>query len=145
MEHSISPEEWLGEMRRATRNTTLDFLGIQIADASAEKIVLRMEITDKARQPMGLLHGGINLVLAESAASIHACWGIDLSQLAPVGIEISASHVRSARAGWVRAEGRVVRRTRQLIVHEVDILNEENSELLSKCRVTNFFKALRRD
>lgn len=142
MESLVDPNIWLTEMKNATQNTALEHLGIEIASATEERIVLRMPITDKVRQPMGLLHGGINLVLAESAASIHACWGIDLTAVAPVGIEISASHLRSARDGWIRAEAVVLRRAKQLIVHEVDIVDEARNLLLSKCRVTNFYKVI---
>jgi 1,4-dihydroxy-2-naphthoyl-CoA hydrolase len=104
-----------------------------------------MPITDKARQPYGLLHGGISMVLAETAASMHACWGVDLTKMLPVGIEINGSHVRSAKEGVVRAEGKVVRRTRSIIVHQVDIILDETDQLLCTARVTNFYKKVGED
>jgi uncharacterized protein (TIGR00369 family) len=92
---------------------------------------------------MGLLHGGINMVLAETAASLHACWGVDLSEKVPVGIEINGSHVRAATQGWVRVEGRVIRRTRSLVFHQVDMIDEASGEVLSTGRVTNYYKAVK--
>ena len=115
-------------------------LGIEIEEINAERIVLSLPITDAVRQPMGLLHGGVNMVLAESAASMHACWGVDLSKTVPVGIEINGSHLRSASTGRVRAVGEVVRRSRTLVVHEVKIFHEETGKLLCVARVTNFYK-----
>ena len=115
-------------------------LGIEVEEINAERIVLVMPITDAARQPMGLLHGGVSMVLAESAASMHSCWGLDLSKTAPVGIEINGSHLRSASQGKVRAVGEVVRRSRSLVVHEVKIFHVESGRLLCVARVTNFLK-----
>lgn len=129
------------DLREMHRNTVDEMLGVEVAEIDEDNIVLRMPITDRARQPMGLLHGGVSMVLAESAASIHACWGVDLSKRAPVGIEINGSHVRSASEGMVKAVATVVRRSRSLVVHQVEIIHEETDRVLSVARVTNFYKS----
>ena len=108
----------------------------------AESILLRMPMSDRARQPLGLLHGGISMVLAETAASLHACWDVDLSRSVPVGIEINGSHLRSASEGHILAKGKVVRRSSKLTVHNVEITHEESDRLLCVARVTNFYKAV---
>ena len=79
-------------------------------------------------------------VLAESAASLHACWFVDLTEKAPEGIEINGSHIRSASEGTVRAVGRVLRRTRTHIFHQVEIILEETGALLSTARVINYYR-----
>ena len=122
--------------------TALEPLGVQVLAVDEQHMLLRMPITDAARQPAGLLHGGISLLLAESAASMHACWGIDLRARFPVGIEINGSHLRSASVGHVRAEATLIRGSLNLAVHEVRITNEETGELLCLTRVTNFYKKL---
>lgn len=142
---SADEKIWMDWFDKIHAGTAVEHLGITIQAVSSDQIVLKMPITDKARQPYGLLHGGISMVLAETAASLHACWGIDLTKVLPVGIEINGSHVRSASEGIVRAEARVVRRTRSLIVHQVDILLEDPDQLLSSARVTNFYKATGKD
>jgi 1,4-dihydroxy-2-naphthoyl-CoA hydrolase len=101
-----------------------------------------MPISEKTRQPLGLFHGGMSLVLAESAASMHSCWGLDLMKVNPVGIEINASHLNIAREGTVRATARVLRRGRSIIVHEVEIHHVETGNLLCLSRVTNFLKSV---
>ncbi len=133
----------LDTMRRFASINASVHLGIEITRYDADGMVLTMPITDKSRQPMGILHGGISLVLAESAASMHACWGVDLTQRSPAGIEINASHLRTAHDGNVRATARVVRRGRSIIVHEVEIHHVETGQLLCVSRVTNFYSAVR--
>ncbi len=112
---------------------------IELVSIDEDQIVLRMAITDKTRQPFGLLHGGVSMVLAESAGSMHACWGTDLTAVNPVGIEISGSHVGGARDGHVIATGRVLRRGRTVVVHEVKIVHEETGKLLNVSRTTNLY------
>jgi len=133
---------WMDWFDQSFNKTAAENLGITVHSIDADLIVLKMPITDKARQPYGLLHGGISMVLAETAASMHACWGVDLTKMLPVGIEINGSHVRSAKEGVVRAEGKVIRRTRSIIVHQVDIILDETDQLLCTTRVTNFYKKI---
>ena len=98
-------------------------MGIEILEASAERMVARMPVAGN-RQPFGLLHGGANVVLAESlgsmAAAIHA--GPDRM---PVGIEVSATHHRSATVGFVTAEARAITLGRTLASYEIVIVDDE--------------------
>jgi uncharacterized protein (TIGR00369 family) len=136
---------WLENFERFRENTAGAFLGIKLESISDDQIVLTMPISDRTRQPYGLLHGGITMALVESAASIHASWGIDLSKVVPVGIEINGSHVRSATEGTVRAVGKVVRRSRSMIVHQVDVYLVETGNLLSTARMTNYYKPVSKE
>jgi 1,4-dihydroxy-2-naphthoyl-CoA hydrolase len=131
---------WFDFFEASRARTVAGPLDISLVDIDESTIELRMPITDACRQPMGLLHGGVSMVLAETAASMHACWGVDLSAVVPVGVEIGGSHLRSAREGTVRALGRVVRRTRSLIVHQIDMYHVESGDHLCTARVTNFYK-----
>ena len=134
LSHSID------DFERIIPNTALEPLGIHVTSVSEDSLSLRMPITNASRQPFGLLHGGISLLLAESAASMHSCWGIDLNSVFPVGIEINGSHLRSASSGFVVATAQLLRRSKTLAVHEVKIVHEETNELLCVCRVTNYYK-----
>src|SRR5271167_2645630 len=120
--------------------TAAEALGVEIASVDSEHIVLRMPMSDRARQPLGLLHGGISMVLAETAASLHACWEVDLARSVPVGIEINGSHIRSAADGHILAKASLVRRSSKLIVHTVEISHQESGRALCLARVTNFYK-----
>ena len=136
---------WLAGFSDSRKNTAVEHLEISLVAISDDKIEMLMPITDKTRQPYGLLHGGITMALAETAASVHAGWGVDFDERLPVGIEINGSHVRSASEGTVRAVGTVIRRSRTMIVHQVDIFHEDTGKLLSTTRVTNYYKPVKRE
>lgn len=120
--------------------TALEANRMEITEIDEDRAVMTMPVNDSGRQPMGLLHGGMTLLLAESVASLHACWGVDLSKRQPVGIEIGGSHLRSCTDGSVRAVAKVVRRSSSFIVHSVEIFDESTGALLTICRVTNFYR-----
>ncbi|MBV8415722.1 MAG: PaaI family thioesterase [Verrucomicrobia bacterium] len=130
------------QLRALLPNTAPEALGVEIVSVDAEHILLRMPMSDRVRQPYGLLHGGISMVLAETAASLHACWDVDLARSTPVGIEINGSHLRSASDGHILAKGSVIRRSAKLAVHNVEIRHEETDRLLCLARVTNFYKVI---
>ena len=117
-------------------------LGIEVISVSDEGVILECDITDAVRQPMGLLHGGVSVLIAESAASLHAAWCADLTKVAPVGVDINGTHLRSATEGRVRATTHTLRQTRTFIFHEVNIEHVETGELLCKVRISNFFKPI---
>jgi 1,4-dihydroxy-2-naphthoyl-CoA hydrolase len=121
-------------------NTALEPLGVEVLSVDENGLTLRMPITNSARQPFGLLHGGISLLLAESAASMHSAWDINPTEVIPVGIEINGSHLRSATSGYVLAVARLLRRSKALAVHSVEIIHEETKDQLCTCRVTNYYK-----
>ncbi len=131
------------DLNAVSRHTIMEALDIRVDEFSENNIALSMPISDATRQPYGLLHGGVSMVLAETAASYHACWGIDLNEKAPVGIEINGSHLNSAESGTIRAVGKVLRKSASLIVHEIEIFHVESGKLLCVSRVTNFYKKLR--
>ncbi|MBN1335646.1 MAG: PaaI family thioesterase [Deltaproteobacteria bacterium] len=134
------PDTW-AEVFEAVRSTTATAaLGITLVQAAPDRMVMEMPITDAVRQPYGLLHGGASALLAETVASFHACWGQDLARVSPVGIELNISHLHAVRSGHVRASGRVLRRTRHTVVHEVEIVHVETGRLVAVARVTNLLR-----
>lgn len=148
MDLTYFPEDeqvWLENFPRFTANTAVEHLEIKLESVRADQIVMTMPITEKTLQPAGLLHGGITMALVESASSMHACWGKDLSKVVPVGIEINGSHIRSATEGNVRAVAQVVRRSKTLIVHQVDVYLVETGKLITTARITNFYKPVNRE
>jgi uncharacterized protein (TIGR00369 family) len=138
---TTSREAFVAGYAASRSRTVAGALGIDLVDIDPDTVTLRMTISDASRQPFGLLHGGVSMVLAESAASLHACWGVDLSVRVPVGIEINGSHVGSATEGTVEAVGRVLRRGRTLVVHEVQVTHVDTGRTLCIARVTNLLRA----
>ena len=137
-------ENWKKAWPLLRKSTAIELLSPELESVNEESITLKVEITNHARQPLGLLHGGVSMLLAESAASMHSCWGLDLPQEYPVGIEINGSHIRSATEGYILVEAKLIRRSRTLVHHEVSIIEEKTNRLLSTIRVTNLLRHRRR-
>ena len=113
-------------------------MGIELVELSAERAVATMPVEGNT-QPIGILHGGAHVVLAESlgsfAANVHAHpWGY------AVGIEINASHHASAKAGLVTGTCTAIKLGRTLTTHEIKMTDEQGN-LLSTVRITNFLRA----
>jgi uncharacterized protein (TIGR00369 family) len=95
-----------------------------------------MPITDAARQPFGLLHGGVSVVLAESCASVGTWLNIDQDTQTAVGIEINANHLRAKRDGVVTATGTPLYKGRTTFVWDIRITDEQTKLVcVSRCTV----------
>jgi 1,4-dihydroxy-2-naphthoyl-CoA hydrolase len=92
-------------------------MGIRIVSASAERVEATMPVHGNT-QPYGLLHGGASCVLAETIGSLGAALHAGLDRIV-VGIEISATHHRSAREGEVTAVATLVHGGRTLVTYEI--------------------------
>lgn len=113
-------------------------MGIELKEVSAERTVATMPVEGNT-QPLGVLHGGAHVVLAESlgsiAANVHAHpWGY------AVGIELNASHHSSVTEGIVTGTCTAVKLGKSLTTHEVK-MTDEKGNLLSTVRITNFLRA----
>src|SRR5256885_10456551 len=108
-------------MRSSADRTVLKTLDIKVESAERERVVLSMPVTERVHQYTGLLHGGVSVVLAETAASIGAALNTDLTRFTPVGVEINANHLRSVAKGRVVAEARPVYIGRQMTVWAIEI------------------------
>lgn len=108
-------------------------LGIKLISASRERVVATMPVEGNT-QPMGLLHGGASLVLAESlgsyGAAIHAGPG-----KAVVGLDINATHHRSARSGLVTGVATPLSAGKTVATFEVVISNESGQRICT-ARIT---------
>lgn len=124
----------LENMRSRTDQTVLKTLNITIESAEKERVVLSMPVEERVHQYTGLLHGGVSVVLAETAAAIGAALNTDLTRFTPVGIEINANHLRSVSSGRVTAEAVPVYKGRQMSVWSIEIRDErERLICVSRC------------
>lgn len=108
-------------------------MGIEVVEASAERVVARMPVQGNT-QPFGLLHGGATCVLAESvgsiAATIHGAPTHDA-----VGIEISCSHHRGVRSGFVTATATPAKAGRQVATYTIEVVDHAGA-LVATARLT---------
>jgi uncharacterized protein (TIGR00369 family) len=124
----------LENMRNRTDQTVLKTLDIRIESAEKERVVLSMPVEERVHQYTGLLHGGVSVVLAETAAAIGAALNTDLTRFTPVGIEINANHLRSVSSGRVTAVAVPVYKGRQMSVWSIEIRDErERLICVSRC------------
>lgn len=105
------------------KGTLADRMGIEFVEASAERVVGRMPVEGNT-QPYGLLHGGASVVLAESLGSVGAAIHAGADRIA-VGIEINATHHRSATSGHVTGVATRIHGGRTLATYEIEITDDE--------------------
>jgi len=116
------------------QETLLTTLGIEIVEATKERVVARMPVTPKVHQPFGLLHGGASVALAETAASTGGWMQIDQEKERIVGLEINANHMRAKRDGVLTAIALPIHVGRRTHVFEVRITDEEGKLVcISRC------------
>lgn len=117
------------------KNTMIEHLGIEITEVDKDFLCGRMPVDARTHQPMGLLHGGASVVLAESLASMGAALQVDLTKKACVGLEINANHMRGISSGWVYGKATPVHVGRSTQVWETKITNEAG-DLICISRMT---------
>ena len=108
-------------------------LGIEIIEVSEQRLVATMPVEGNT-QPAGLLHGGANVVLAESLGSIGAQIHAGPSRRV-VGIDINATHHRSARAGLVTAVATPISLGKTLCSYEI-VITDESGQRTCTARIT---------
>jgi uncharacterized protein (TIGR00369 family) len=111
-----------------------DQLGIEILELSAKRVVARMPVDERTRQPFGILHGGASVALAETVASLGAIMNVDLDKSSAVGLEINANHLRAKRDGMVTATATPLHVGRSTQVWDIRIVDEEERPVcISRC------------
>jgi 1,4-dihydroxy-2-naphthoyl-CoA hydrolase len=119
-----------------SKNTLMETLNIEFVDAGEGFLVAKMPVNASVHQPMGLLHGGASVALAESVGSAASQFFINSKEQEVRGIEISANHLRSIREGVVTGTARIIHKGRTLHLWEIKITDEEGN-LISLCKLTN--------
>ena len=75
--------ESLADYEAMGPGTVFAAMKVKVEAVDDTSMTISMPVTDKVKQPFGLLHGGITMFLIESASSMHACWGVDLTKRVP--------------------------------------------------------------
>ena len=110
-------------------------LGIEHVELDPDRVVMRMPIDTRHRQPLGYLHGGASVVLAESVATAGAWLNCPPGKVA-FGSEINASHLRPKRSGTLTAIGTPIQVGSANQVWEVRIHDEDEKPVcVSRCRL----------
>lgn len=123
------------DLSQLTRGGLADRLGIQIAELTSQRVIATMPVTPDHHQPLGYLHGGASVALAETVASIGAFFNCPPGK-ATFGLEINANHVRPKRDGVVTAIGTPLHVGKSTQVWEVRIVDEQERLIcVSRCTI----------
>lgn len=99
-------------------------LGIVYEKISKDILIASMPVNENTIQPLGMLHGGASVALAETLSSIGAWLNVDENKQIAVGLEINANHIRTVRMGeWVKATAVALHKGAQTQVWETRIVN----------------------
>ncbi len=129
-------EEQMALANAFSAGTMMETLGIRYISSPEGTIAATMPVDARTIQPMGLLHGGATVALAESLGSVGSYLLVDRERQGVVGLEVNANHLKSARTGVVTATGRLVHHGRTTHVWDIRVTNEAG-ELVALCRLTN--------
>ncbi|MCE7053615.1 hotdog fold thioesterase [Algoriphagus sp. AGSA1] len=125
----------LDQLNQNGKNTMTDHLGIVFTAVGDDYLSAQMPVDERTKQPMGLLHGGANVVLAETLGSVAASLTIDLHKQVCVGLEINANHLRSVKSGTVTGTTTPIHIGKSTQVWEIKITNEQG-QLCCISRIT---------
>lgn len=130
-----------------TKNLSLDFLnklaedtmtshiGIQFTEVGEDYICATMPVDNRTKQSYGMLHGGANVVLAETLGSVAANFTVDNERQYCVGLEINANHLKSVREGFVKGVAKPIHLGKKTQVWEIRIFNPKD-QLTCISRIT---------
>jgi len=128
--------EQLARLTAEQHDTLSSLLGMEFVEVSGERIVVRMPVTDRVKQPFGILHGGATVALCETAASIGTFLGIDHDHFHAVGMEINCNHLRPTRGGTLIATATPLHRGRTTWVWDIRVQNDAGKLVaISRCTV----------
>lgn len=113
------------QLNSINTGTMADFLGIRFTEIGDNFLVATMPANERTLQPAGIVHGGANVALAESVASLAANLTIDRNLYRAVGQEINANHIRPVSTGLVTATAKPLHLGVTSQVWHIEIVNAD--------------------
>lgn len=125
----------VSHLQEISKNTMVDHLGIEFLELGKNYITAKMPVDPRTTQPMGLLHGGASIALAETLGSVASSILVDMNKFHCVGLEINANHIKSARKGYVTGKATPIHLGKKTHVWDIKITNEKD-DLVCVSRLT---------
>lgn len=122
-------------LNQRAKNTMSDHLHIDFIEVGEDYLVARMPVNERTKQPLGIMHGGASVVLAESVGSTGANLCVDGNDYYCVGLDINTNHIRAVRDGFVFGTARPYHLGKSTQVWSIEIKNEAE-KLISVSRLT---------
>ena len=117
------------------RGTLVEHLGIRITEVGEDYLAGTMPVDARTQQPLGILHGGASVTLAETLGSVAGTLCVDSRKLACVGQEINANHLRPVTSGVVTGTARPIHIGKRSQVWQIEI-RDERARLICISRLT---------
>ena len=121
----------LAKLNKFRANGLGSLLGINIVARNKNTLFAEMPISDKHKQPHGIVHGGATATLAETVASIAAWLCVDSEKYITVGLELNINHLRAVTKGVLIAESTAIHVGRSTQVWQINIYDEKNKQVSS--------------
>jgi 1,4-dihydroxy-2-naphthoyl-CoA hydrolase len=113
----------LAELEKWHTGTVVAHLGIEFTGIGEDWLAARMPVDHRTIQPMGILHGGASVLLAETLGSVASHLCIDSNTHYCVGLDINANHIRAVKEGYVTGEARPIHLGRSTHVWEIRMVD----------------------
>jgi 1,4-dihydroxy-2-naphthoyl-CoA hydrolase len=123
------------QLQAVSRDTLVDTIGIRVTEIGADFLRVSMPVSPRTHQPMGVLHGGASVALAETAGSLAANMCVDQALYVCMGQEINANHIRPVSSGIVTATARPYHIGKRTHVWGIEI-RDEQQRLVCVSRLT---------
>ncbi len=122
-------------INKLCKNTLMEHLGMQFTELTAGRVVATMPVDQRTVQPLGRLHGGATMALAESIGSIGSSFLVDTEKFHVLGVEISGSHIGTTTEDEVIAIGTIIHQGKSSHVWEIKV-QDKHQKLISLCRLS---------
>lgn len=116
----------LEEINNRNKNTMVDHFGITVTKITANTLECETVITNEMKQPFGIVHGGMNCVLAETIGSIASNLIVDPKLEHSVGQTITTNHIKAVRSGKLKAIATPIHIGKKTHTFEIKTFNENN-------------------
>ncbi|WP_434361697.1 hotdog fold thioesterase [Parasalinivibrio latis] len=124
----------LESLNASSSNTLVEHLGIIYTSFDENSLSGTMPVVPHTHQPLGMLHGGASVVLAETLGSLAANMAVETNKYC-VGLDINANHIRSMRSGSVTGKAVPVHLGATTQVWQIDI-RDERERMVCSSRLT---------
>lgn len=131
---------WKGDIttqmiNKLNEKTLGQFFDINFVEVGNDFLKATMPVSEKTKQPFGLLHGGASVALAETIGSVASWCVVNRDVFMGVGIEINANHIKAVTNGIVTATCKPIKIGGKIHIWEIKITDEQD-ELCCICRFT---------
>ncbi len=113
------------DLNNRPKNHLSSFLGIEFSEITDNSLSATMPVNEKTHQPIGILHGGASVVLAETLGSVASSLIINPDKWMAVGLEINANHLRPVFDGYVKGICTPIHIGSKTHVWDIKIFNDQ--------------------